>query len=53
MLFQTTGPEYEMLSLYNVKLGFGIVKFSLVMDLKGVFGAISDLQIYINNTLWN
>ena len=40
MLFQTTGPEYEMLSLYKAKPGFGIVKFSFVMDLKEVFCAI-------------
>ena len=44
MLFQTTGPEYEMISLYKAKLGFGIVKFSFVMDLKEVFCAISDLR---------
>ena len=34
MLFQTTGPEYAMHSLYKAKLGVGIVKFSFVMDLK-------------------
>ena len=48
MLFQTTGPEYEMLSLYKAKLGFGIVKFSFVMDLKEVFCAISDLRLNIS-----
>ena len=46
MLFQTTGPEYEMLSLYKAKLGFGIVKFSFVMDLKEVF--CSDLRLIIS-----
>ena len=48
MLFQTTGPEYEMLSLYKAKLGFGTVKFSFVMDLKEVFCAISDLRLNIS-----
>ena len=48
MLFQTTGHEYEMLSLYNVKSGFGVVKFSFVMDLKDVFGAISELRLNIS-----
>ena len=48
MLFQTTGPEYEMLSLYKAKLGFGIVKFSFVMDLREVFCAISDLRLNIS-----
>ena len=48
MLFQTTGPEYEMLSLYKAKLGFGIVKFSFVMDHKEVFCAISDIRSVSN-----
>ena len=48
MLFQTTGLEYEMLSLYKAKLGFGIVKFSFVMDLKEVLCAISDLRLNIS-----
>ena len=47
MLFQTTGHEYEMLSLYKAKLGFGIVKFSFVMDRKEVVCAISDLRLNI------
>ena len=37
-----------MLSLYKAKLGFGIVKFSFVMDLKEVFCAISDLRLSIS-----
>ena len=37
-----------MLSLYNAKLGFGIIKFSFVMDLKEVFCAISDLRLNIS-----
>ena len=48
MLFQTTGLEYEMLSLYKAKLCFGIVKFSYVMDLKEMFCAISDLRLNIS-----
>ena len=37
-----------MLSLYNAKLGFGIVKFPFVMEFKDVFGAISDLRLNIS-----